>query len=195
MEGKKSKATDEKTQDVVEEVISEDAEIEEVEEVEEVEEIEVVEEVEIVDYEKQFNIASDKFIRLNAEFMNYKKRTEKEKSDIYKYANEKFIMELLPVIDNIDRALDSIEAADDHKAVIEGVNLIKKNFDDFVKKNGVEVIEAIGKPFDPSIHHAVMTEANDEVEEDTVIDEFQVGYTLNSKVIRPSMVKVSKKSN
>ncbi|OPL07786.1 MAG: hypothetical protein AVO33_00085 [delta proteobacterium ML8_F1] len=137
---------------------------------------------------------NDRYLRLNAEYLNFKKRTEKEKTDIHKYANERFFMELLPVIDNIERALQAIEAAEDHKTVVEGVNMIKKSFDDFLSKNGVAVIKAVNEPFDPTKHHAVMTEENDEVEDETVLAELQVGYTLNDKVIRPSMVKVSKKS-
>lgn len=138
---------------------------------------------------------NDKFLRLNAEFSNFKKRTEKEKSDIYKYANEKLIMSLLPVIDNMNRALLSIEEAKDHKLVIEGVNLVKKSFDDFLTKNGVEIIKAVGEKFDPSFHHAIMIEENDKIEDEIIIDEFERGYKLNDKVIRPSMVKVSKKNN
>ena len=160
---------------------------------------EVVEEkqpiAEEISWEEKYNTTNDKFLRLNAEFMNFKKRTEKEKNDIYKYANEKLMVELLPVIDNIERALHSIEDADNHKAVVEGVNLIKTNFDEFLKKNGVEAINAKGEIFDPNLHHAVMTEETDDVEDDIVIDEFQVGSKLNDKVIRPSMVKVSKKNN
>jgi len=136
---------------------------------------------------------NDKFLRLNAEFSNFKKRTEKEKSDIYKYANERLIMSLLPVVDNMNRALLSIEEAKDHKLVVEGVNLVKKSFDDFLTKNGVEIIKAIGEKFDPLFHHAIMVEENEEVEDETIIDEFERGYKLNNKVIRPSMVKVSKK--
>ncbi|MEA3422998.1 MAG: nucleotide exchange factor GrpE [Bacillota bacterium] len=151
--------------------------------------------VEEVNWEEKHNMINEKFLRLNAEFMNFKKRTEKEKSDIYKYANEKLMVDLLPVVDNIARALHAIEDADNHKSVLEGVNLIKSNFDEFLKKNGVEVIDAKGEIFDPNLHHAVMTEENDDFEDDTVIDEFQVGYKLNDKVIRPSMVKVSKKNN
>ena len=147
-----------------------------------------------VDFEKQFEGMQEKFVRLNAEFMNFKKRTDKEKSDIYKYANEKLFVELLPVIDNIDRALASISDAQEHQGVVEGVNMIKKSFDEFLDKSGVKVIEAVGNPFNPNVHHAVMTETNDEHDDETVIDELQVGYTLNEKVIRPSMVKVSKKS-
>jgi molecular chaperone GrpE len=182
---KKSDPVIEESEEVVEEIEAEEV-------VEEIEAEEVV--IEVVDTEKQLSEMTDKFMRLNAEFMNFKKRTEKEKADIYKYANEKLFMELLPVIDNIGRALDSIEGADDHKLVLEGVNLVKKSFDDFLEKNGVKVIDAVGKPFDPMQHHAVMTEENDECDDETVLDAFQVGYTLNEKVIRPSMVKVSKKS-
>lgn len=146
------------------------------------------------DPKQEMEELQDRFMRLNAEFVNFKKRTEKEKSDIYKYASERFFKDLLPVIDNIDRALGAIEGAKDHTAVVEGVNLVKKSFDDFLEKSGVKMIEAEGKPFDPQMHHAVMTEVNEDVEDETVLDIFQVGYTLNEKVIRPAMVKVSKKS-
>ncbi|MCD6434928.1 MAG: nucleotide exchange factor GrpE [Clostridiales bacterium] len=186
--GAKEEVVEEKKEE--EEVLEETKEEEEV--LEETKE-EVVEEE--INWEEKYNESNDKFLRLNAEFMNFKKRTEKEKSDIYKYANEKLMVDLLPVIDNIERALSSIEGADDHKLVLDGVNLIKNNFDEFLKKNGIEAIKAKGEKFDPNLHHAVMTEEDDESEDDTVIDEFQIGYKLNDKVIRPSMVKVSKKTN
>ncbi len=129
---------------------------------------------------------------MQAEFQNYKRRTEKEKSEIYKYANEKIVVELLAVMDNLDRALDSISHnAEDHQNVLNGVEMIKKSFEDLLEKEGVQVIEAVDQPFDPNLHHAVMTEEKDGCDSDVVIEEFQKGYKLGEKVVRPSMVKVS----
>lgn len=164
---------------------------EEIKEEEKVEEVAI--EPETPSAEEEVTKLNDRILRLNAEFSNYKKRTEREKSDIYKFANEKLFLELLPVIDNMERAIGSIGNAEDHKAVIEGVNLIKQSFDDFLEKHGIKEIEAVGNSFDPELHHAVLTEETDAFEEDVVMDEFQKGYILNEKVIRHSMVKVSKK--
>lgn len=130
-------------------------------------------------------------LRMQAEFQNFKKRSEKEKADIYKFANEKLVIELLGVMDNVERAVGSIDTSESNKNVVDGVQMIQKTLEDFLKKNQVEVIDAIGKPFDPQKHHAVMTEANEEHPSETVIEEFQRGYELNGKVVRPSMVKVS----
>lgn len=130
-------------------------------------------------------------LRIQAEFQNFKKRSEKEKADIYKFANEKLVIELLGVMDNVERAIGSIDTSESNKNVVDGVQMIQKTLEDFLKKNQVEVIEAVGQPFDPQKHHAVMTEANEEHPSETVIEEFQRGYELNGKVVRPSMVKVS----
>lgn len=131
-------------------------------------------------------------LRIQAEFQNYKRRTEKEKSEIYKYANEKIVVELLVVMDNLDRALESISHnVEDHQNVLNGVEMIKKSFEDLLEKEGVKVIEAVNQPFDPNLHHAVMTEEKDDCDADIVIEEFQKGYKLNDKVVRPAMVKVS----
>lgn len=130
-------------------------------------------------------------LRMQAEFQNFKKRSEKEKADIYKFANEKLVIELLGVMDNVERAIGSIDTSESNKNVVDGVQMIQKTLEDFLKKHQVEVIEAVGQPFDPQKHHAVMTEANEEHPSETVIEEFQRGYELNGKVVRPSMVKVS----
>lgn len=134
----------------------------------------------------------DTNLRLQAEFQNYRRRTEKEKSEIYKFANERIVIELLGVIDNFERALGSIsEENHSHKQVLDGVEMIQKSFMDVLEKEGLQKINAVGEPFDPNLHHAVMTEAKEDCKADIVIDEFQVGYKLGEKVIRPSMVKVS----
>lgn len=133
-----------------------------------------------------------KFVRLNAEFQNYKRRVEKEKSDIYSFGSEKIIGDILPILDNLERALESSkEEKTEGSSLRDGIQMIYKQFLDTLKKHGVEAIECVGEEFDPNFHHAVMQEENEESEENTVIEEFQKGYTLNSKVIRPSMVKVS----
>ncbi len=144
------------------------------------------------DFEKQICELKDKNVRLQAEYQNFRRRVEKEKADIYKFANEKLVIELLGVMDNIDRAINSINVDEANKNIVDGVQLIKKTMDDFLIKNNVKVIEAVGKEFDPEKHHAVMTAESDEHEESTVMEEFQKGYELNGKVVRPSMVKVSK---
>ena len=131
----------------------------------------------------------DKYTRLYAEFQNFRRRTEKEKSDIYAFANEKFAMGLLEVIDNFERAMEHGSEADPKFA--EGMQLILKQLQSVLEKNNVEEIEALDKPFDPNYHNAVMTEASETAESGTVTKVLQKGYMLNKKVIRPSMVAVA----
>ncbi len=134
---------------------------------------------------------NDKYLRLNAEFQNYRKRVEKEKTDIFKYGQEKFMLEMLPIMDNFERALLASEQENTESKVMDGVILIKKSLDEFFERNSVKKIDAIGKPFDPIKHHAVMTVDSDDHASDHVVEVFQDGYVLNDKVIRPCMVKVA----
>lgn len=129
-----------------------------------------------------------KYLRLMADFQNYKRRTEKEKNDIYAFANEKIVSELLNVIDNFERALDAGDSGD---SFVEGMNLIFKQLQGVLEKAGVVEIEALGQDFDPNFHHAVLTEDSAEYESGKVTGVLQKGYLLNNKVIRPSMVKVA----
>ena len=129
-----------------------------------------------------------KYLRLMADFQNYKRRTEKEKGDIYAFANEKIVSELLNVIDNFERALD---AGSDGDSFVEGMNLIFIQLQGVLEKAGVVEIEALGKDFDPNFHHAVLTEDSTEYESGKVTAVLQKGYLLNNKVIRPTMVKVA----
>lgn len=129
-----------------------------------------------------------RYMRLMADFQNYKKRTEKEKSDIYAYANEKIVTQLLEVLDNFERAL-SHECADEGYA--KGMEMIFRQLSDVLEKAGLEEIKALGEDFDPNFHNAVMTEDNADYESGKVTGVMQKGYRLNSKVIRPSMVKVN----
>ena len=131
---------------------------------------------------------SMKYMRLMADFQNYKKRTEKEKTDIYAYANEKLIAELLTVLDNFERAL-AHECADE--SFVEGMNMIFKQFAGVLEKAGLEEIKALGEDFNPMFHNAVMMEDNDAYESGKVTNVMQKGYMLNKKVIRPAMVMVN----
>lgn len=134
----------------------------------------------------------DAFLRLTAEYQNYRRRVEKEKQELIKFGNEKLVVDLLKVLDNFDRALSAVDYdCEENKNLISGIEMIRKSLSDLLKDYGVDPIEAVGQLFDPVMHHAVMTEAAEGIAPDTVLDEFQKGYTLNQKVIRPSMVKVS----
>lgn len=130
-----------------------------------------------------------KYIRLMADFQNFKKRTEKQKSEIHAYANEKIVMKLIEVIDNFERALAT--KADEGDNFKEGMTLIFKQLKDVLSDAGVCEIEAENAVFDPNYHNAVMMEDTDKVESGNVSEVLQKGYTLNGKVIRPSMVKVA----
>lgn len=134
----------------------------------------------------------NKLLRAQADFENYRRRVQREKEDLAMYANQKLVLNLLPVLDNLDRALGTPATSGDEK-LRQGVELTARSFRDILAKEGVTAIEAVGQPFDPNFHEAVMTVASDEHDEDTVVSEFQKGYQLGDRVIRPSMVQVSKK--
>lgn len=139
--------------------------------------------------EKQLAEMNAKYVRLMADFQNQKKRFEKEKADIYQFANEDIVKSLLEVIDNFERALDASQ--DDGSKFREGMEMIFKQLMGALEKAGVSEIKALGEEFDPNFHNAVMMEETDEFESNKVSGVMQKGYTLNSKVIRPSMVKVA----
>lgn len=129
----------------------------------------------------------DQYLRLMADFQNYKRRVAKEREDTRAYANEKIVTDLLTVLDNFDRAMQH----DDTEGFKEGMQMILDQFSDVLKHAGVEEIEAEKAVFDPNVHNAVMMEDTDEVESGHVSCVLQKGYRLNGKVIRPSMVKVA----
>lgn len=138
----------------------------------------------------EIEVLKDGYLRASADFQNLKRRTEKEKAEIYKYANEKLLLELLEVVDNIDRALGHV-SEDTEGGLADGIRMIRKSFNDLMERNGVEAIEAIGQAFNPELHHAVQMVPSDEFESHQVIEEYQKGYKIGGKVIRHSMVKVS----
>ncbi len=132
-----------------------------------------------------------KYMRLMADFQNFRKRQEKEKADIYAFANEKLVKDMLGVIDNFERALEAAEGVEGQETFREGMSLIFKQLLEVLKKAGLEEIEALGADFDPNFHHAVTMEAGTEYESGKVTTVLQKGYTLNSRVVRPTMVKVA----
>jgi len=134
---------------------------------------------------------NDKYLRLYAEFDNYKKRAQREKEDLIKYSNEDILYHLLPVIDNLEMALK--HSADNvSEALVKGVEITLREFQRVTEKFGLVPIPATGKPFDPSVHHAMSQVERTDMKDKTVVEEFRKGYMFNGKVLRPSMVAVSK---
>jgi len=130
----------------------------------------------------------NQLLRLQADFVNYKNRTEREKSNSIILANEDLILKLLPILDNFNRAFAHTDLND---KIIKGFVMIKEQFESVLKSEMVEEIESDGAVFDPNLHNAVMTESKEGVKSGIVLETFEKGYKIKDKVIRPSMVKVS----
>jgi len=148
-------------------------------------------EKDLLDAKNELTEQKDKFVRLQAETDNFRKRLSREKEEFSQYANERLFKELLPIFDNFERALE--DPSNDIKSLKEGLEMILKQFSSFLEKEKVEPIEAIGKTFDPMIHEVLTSEESSEHEENTIISQFVKGYTINNRVIRPSQVVISKK--
>jgi molecular chaperone GrpE len=136
----------------------------------------------------------DLYLRSQAEIDNLKKRYQKDQQGLIKFANESLIKQLLPVADNLEKAIDHSQNETSVNALREGVELTLKGLMDVLQKAGVEAIEAVGGLFDPNFHEAVSEAAGNGVETGTVLKELQKGYTLNQRLLRPSMVIVSRKT-
>lgn len=132
-----------------------------------------------------------RILRLQAEFDNFKKRSQKEKEADRKYKSQEIVNELLPAIDNMERALQ-VEVTEATSGLVEGITMVYRQLLEALKSQGVEVLETAGKEFDPNLHHAVMQIEDSELESNTVVEELQKGYMLKDRVIRPAMVKVNK---
>lgn len=146
---------------------------------------------ELSELKNKYNELNDSHLRLMAEFDNYRKRTLREKADLIKNGGENVLSQLLPVVDDFERALQNIRTAEDVKAVEEGVELIYSKFMAYLSQQGVKPIEAVGKPFDTETFEAVAIIPSPEVEmKGKVLDCIQTGYTLHDKVIRHSKVVV-----
>lgn len=134
----------------------------------------------------------DKLLRRQAEFENYRKRVERERAELYQHGRDDVLLQFLPVVDNFERALSSLETSEgDAEALRHGVELIHKQFQDALAKFGLEAVEAVGQNFDPHVHEAVTTEATDKHKENTVIQEFERGYKIGDRLLRPAKVKVA----
>ncbi len=137
---------------------------------------------------KHYNL----YLRAVAELENFKKRTARDREEYSKFALLPLIQKLLPVIDDLERALAEFSNSKDLEGLSKGVEMITRSLQEIIKNEGVEPIEALGKAFDPQYHQPLIVEESDEHSENTVIEEFQTGYILHGRVIRPSLVKVSK---
>ena len=142
--------------------------------------------------EAEAKMAHDRFLRVSAEFENYKKRAQREVDDFRKYANEAIIKELLTVVDNLERAVESSSEKCENGQLLEGVDLTLKEILKVFEKFSVKPIEALEHEFDPAVHQAVLQEASETHAENRVIREFQKGYTIHDRLLRPAMVVVSK---
>ncbi|MCK8487916.1 nucleotide exchange factor GrpE [Paenibacillus sp. MBLB2552] len=132
-----------------------------------------------------------RLLRTQADFDNFRRRTVKEKEELGKYASAKLITELLPVIDNFERALSTAGESTDANSYIKGVEMIFRQLEGVLKTEGLTPMEAEGQPFNPEFHQAIMQVESDEHEEGIVVEVVQKGYLLKDKVLRPAMVKVS----
>ncbi len=145
------------------------------------------------EFNESLEEANDKYLRLYADFENYKKITARNKEELLKYANEDLITEILTVIDHLELALQHSTEGDASNALAEGVNLTLKELRNILEKHGLISIDALGKPFDPSLHHAISQIEAEGTDDDTVVKEFRKGYMLKSRLLRATLVGVSKK--
>ncbi len=140
--------------------------------------------------EQKIQELTDKLLRIMAEFDNYRKRTEKEKAQMFDMGVKSVIEKLLPVVDNFERGLGAVDDANKDNAIVQGFNMIYKQLMTMLDDIGVKPIEAVGKPFDPNFHNAVMHNEDENYGENIVAEEFQKGYMYNDMVVRHSMVRV-----
>jgi molecular chaperone GrpE len=142
--------------------------------------------------EKELKEHHDRLLRLAADFENYKKRAARDKEDWTKFANEDLIRAILPFIDNLERAVNHAEKVVDTGVLIEGVRLTLQQILQTLNKFGLSSFQSVGKPFDPTVHEAMLVVETDQHEPNQVVEEFQKGYLLNDRLLRPATVSVSK---
>ena len=141
--------------------------------------------------QKKYDELNNQYIRLAADFDNFRKRTAQERESLLKYGAESTLKKMLEVLDNFERGLKAIETVDDCEKVKDCYNLAYKNFSDVLVKAGLETIKSEGEVFDPNFHEAVMQTPTSEKEENTIISELQKGYKLGDRVLRPALVNVA----
>ena len=133
----------------------------------------------------------DKYLRLAAEFENYKRRALRDQRDHVRFANEGLLKELVPILDNLQRAIQASKEQHESERLVQGVELTLKQFLETLMKFGVRPIESVGKPFDPALHQAVARVESADAPENTVLEEYQKGYLLHDRVLRAAMVAVA----
>ncbi|MDN3426864.1 nucleotide exchange factor GrpE [Microbacterium sp. APC 3898] len=140
---------------------------------------------------KQLEAEQNKYLRLLADYDNFKRRTQIDKDLANKFRSQSLLSDILPVLDNFERALSLQTTSEESASVMKGVEMVQKSLIEAVSREGLEEIKAVGEPFDPNFHQAVMQEKDDSAEPGTVLQELQKGYILKGRVLRPAMVKVN----
>lgn len=197
----KNKEVDEQDEKIIQSDETEDNNVEEVEEIEVIDEDEEhTEESTTVDettddklqeLEKEKEDLFNRHLRLQAEYDNFRKRTQKEKAADLTYKSQALVTELLPVLDDFERALLTASEDEAELNFVDGMKIIYRQLTAVLEKEGVEIIPTVGEEFDPNIHQAVATVSDDQYETNVVVEELQKGYLLKDRVIRPAMVKVN----
>ncbi|MER2262570.1 MAG: nucleotide exchange factor GrpE [Psychrobacillus sp.] len=192
MENQKENLKEEVTveeETVEQEVVTEDTNETEEATNEEATEVEEVDELTLV--KQQLEEEQDRLVRLRADFENYKRRVQKDKEADYKYRAQSLLNDLLPVLDNLERALAVEATTEEAISLTKGVDMVYRSLVAAVEKEGLESVESEGKPFDPNLHHAVMQENDETQDSGIVLQELQKGYKLKDRILRPAMVKVN----
>ena len=155
-------------------------------------ETEVTEEVSpLEEAQKLADEFKDKFLRVSAEYENFRKRTQKEKESLYADGKAACAQSFLPLADNMDRAMEAAKAENPESPIVKGMEMIFRQFEDILKSLSIEEIPSVGQEFDPEVHNAVMHIEDDGAEANIIVEEFQKGYKMGDKVLRHSMVKVA----
>lgn len=178
---------------ILEDVTNEDAAAEEMaaeaDVTEEATEEQSVDEAEAL--REELEAERNKYLRLMADFDNYKRRAVKDRQEAEKFRAQSLLVDLLPVLDNFERALTTGTGSEESSSLLKGVEMVQKSLLEAVKREGLEEIKSVGEQFDPNVHQAVMQEKDDSAEAGSVLMELQKGYTLKGRVLRPAMVKVN----
>lgn len=146
----------------------------------------------LLEKDEELHALNDKYLRLAAEFDNYKRRVQRDQQDTIRFANEKLFKDLLPTLDNLERALQSGREQDRIEGLLEGVDLTYKHFLDTLQKMGIKQVSSVGEVFDPAKHQAVGQVESTTIPENVIVDEYQKGYFVHDRILRPAMVTVAK---
>ncbi|MYD32129.1 MAG: nucleotide exchange factor GrpE [Nitrospira sp. SB0677_bin_15] len=146
----------------------------------------------LLEKDEELHALNDKYLRLAAEFDNYKRRVQRDQQDTIRFANEKLFKDLLPTLDNLERALQSGREQGRIEGLLEGVDLTYKHFLDTLQKMGIKQVSSVGEVFDPAKHQAVGQVESTTIPENVIVDEYQKGYFVHDRILRPAMVTVAK---